>query len=84
MTSRKVQAVRHSDGHLALLEPLELPAGPISVTLELPEPTRRGMPSLRGMFPQLSSIPDGDFKATRRIWEHGALEQLESLQRKDP
>ncbi len=38
--SRSDRAVRHEDGHLKLLDPVELPSGTvINVTLDLPEPS---------------------------------------------
>ena len=57
MASRRIQAVRHADGHLALLEPVELPAGPMTVTLDLPETAHdESAQSLGGRFPQLRAI----------------------------
>lgn len=43
--TRSVRAVRHEDGHLKLLDPVELPSGRvIQVTLDLPEATSDAQP----------------------------------------
>lgn len=45
--TRSVRAVRHEDGHLKLLDPVELPPGKvIRVTLDLPEPADMTQPRI--------------------------------------
>ncbi len=58
---RSVRAVRHEDGHLKLLDHVELPSGTvIQVTLDLPEPSevarcRVGLP-VRDLGPMKGSV----------------------------
>jgi hypothetical protein len=45
MAHKTVKAVRHNDGHVVLLEPVNLPAEPFMVTLELPDEARPTSPA---------------------------------------
>jgi hypothetical protein len=59
--TRNVRAIRHEDGHLKLLDPIELPRNTVfTIAFDLPEATepsaeRRGLP-VRDLGPMKGSV----------------------------
>lgn len=80
VAARKVHARMCDDGHMELLEPVDIPANiPFEITIDLPDRPGNTALSLRGRFPQLRSISDGDFLEAKQSWEKGTFGQLETL-----